>query len=190
MRKLVVWVAFGLLLPCLCLPARAASGEGSIRVIVRSGGEPVSGCAVTLFRVGIPCEEGYRIVDSFGGGMVREADALSPHLAQWLAQMEGEPGLSRILDADGCARFRGLEEGLYLLLQSGGSGDYFPIQPFLMKLPYEGQWDVDAYPFTQLLYTDTENPRTGQHPAPILGAIGMVISGIGLAICAGRKRKQ
>lgn len=176
-----------LLLPVLCLPARAAE-EGSIQVILRSGETPLVGGTVTLFRVGERAEDGYRIGDAFGGGFVRHEDALSPHLAQWLSQMEGEPGMTRILDSDGSADFSHLEEGLYLLVQNGAVEDFFPIMPFLMILPYEGQWNVQAYPYTQQVYT--ECPRTGQHPAPILGAVGMVVSSFGLAMCAEARRKK
>lgn len=177
-----------LLLPVLCLSAKAAEREGSIQVIVKSGETPLMGGTVTLFRVGVPTEDGYRIVDPFGGGFVRHEDALSPQLAQWLAQMEGEPGMSRILDADGSADFSHLEAGLYLLVQNGTVEDFFPVMPFLMMLPYEGQWNVQAYPYTQQVYT--ECPRTGQHPGPFLGALGMVVSGIGLAVCIGPIRRK
>lgn len=177
-----------LLLPGLCLGVKASGRLGSIQVTVRSGGKPVSGSTVTLFRVGAPMEGGYRIVDAFGGGMVHQEDALSPQLAQWLAQQEGEPGMVRILDADGAAVFSRLEEGLYLLIQNHTPEDVFPIIPFLMVLPYEGQWDVEAHPYTQQVFTDL--PRTGQHPGPFIGAAGMVASGIGLALCVGRRRRK
>ncbi len=188
MRKSITGILLAvLLLPGLCLPVQAAE-MGSIEVTLRSGDQPVTDGTVSLYRVGEKIEGGYRIVDAFGGGMVQDKDALSPHLAQWLAQMEGEAGMTRILDENGMASFNWLEEGLYLLIQNETKGDFFPIMPFLMILPYEGQWNVEAHPFTQQVFTDS--PRTGQHPAPILGAIGMVASGVGLALCAGRKRRK
>lgn len=187
-KRIIGVILAALLLPALCLSARAAEREGSIQVMLRSGETPLMGGTVTLFWVGVPSEDGYRIVDAFGGGFVRHEDALSPQLAQWLAQMEGEPGMSRILDADGSADFSHLEEGLYLLVQNGTVEDYFPIMPFLMMLPYEGQWNVQAYPYTQQVYT--ECPRTGQHPGPFLGALGMVVSGVGLAVCIGPIRRK
>lgn len=189
MGKRILGIVMGLLLvPVLCLNVRAAEGSGSIQLVVKSGDEPLVGGTVTLYRVGVPSEDGYQIVDSFGGGFVRHEDALSPHLAQWLSQMEGEPGMTRILDADGSASFSHLGEGLYLLVQNGTVEDFFPIMPFLMVLPYEGQWNVQAYPFAQQVYT--ECPRTGQHPGPFLGALGMVVSGIGLAVCIGPIRRR
>lgn len=189
MRKRMLGVLLAaLLLPGLALPVRAAEGRGSIQVTLKSGEVPLTGGTVTLYRVGERFEDGYRITDTFGGGFVRHEDAFSPQLAQWLAQREGEPGMTRILDADGSASFSRLEEGLYLLIQNGTVEDFFPIMPFLMILPYEGQWNVEAYPFTQQVFT--ECPRTGQSPMPFLGAIGMVFSGVGLAVCAGRKRKR
>lgn len=187
-KRFFGWMLTVFLLPALCLTATAAQQEGSIEVTLRSGETPLMGGTVTLFRVGVPAEDGYRIGDAFGGGFVRHEDALSPHLAQWLAQMEGEPGMSRILDADGSADFSHLEAGLYLLVQNGTVEDFFPVMPFLMMLPYEGQWNVQAYPYTQQVYT--ECPRTGQHPGPFLGALGMVVSGIGLAVCIGPIRRK
>ncbi len=189
MRKRIWILMMGLLLlPGLCLRAEASDLLGSIQVTVRSGGTPLSGSMVTLFHVGTPMEDGYRITDAFGGGMVQQEDALSPQLAQWLAQQEGEPGMTRILDADGVASFSRLEEGLYLLIQNQTPEGVFPIMPFLMVVPYEGQWDLEAHPYTQQVFTDL--PRTGQHPGPFIGAAGMVASGIGLALCAGRRRRK
>ncbi len=188
MKKLIAAVLALALVLSLAVSAAAAEQTGSIRVTLKSGDSPMMGATVTLFRVGERCEDGFRLIAAFGGGIVRYEDALSPHLAQWLVQMEGEEGLTRILDADGSANFSRLTEGLYMLVQNSTVEDFFPIMPFLMILPYEGQWDVDAYPYTQVIHT--ENPATGQHPAPILGAVGMVVSGVGLAFCVGRKRRK
>ncbi len=189
MRKPMILILLTvLLLPGLCLPAEASEATGSIRVTLRSGEEPITGGTVTLYYVGSEIPEGYRLVDAYGGGIVRPEDTLSPHLAQWLAEMVGDGGKTRLLDADGSAMYSQVEEGLYLLVQNETGGDFFPILPFLLTMPYDGEWELQANPQTQQVIT--ESPRTGQHPAPILGAMGMVLSGVGLALCVGRKRRR
>ena len=174
-----------MLLPWLVPEARAAQ-TGSIRVTVKEEGRSGDG-TVILFWVGDRVEDGYRIKEAFGGGLVRMSDALSPHLARWLAEIEGGEGTARLLDADGNALFSDLEEGLYLLVQAE-EGER-PIQPFLVTGPYAGQWNVYAYPNTWRI--TTEPPATGQHPAPILGALGMVLTSVGLVLCVkGKQRKK
>lgn len=177
-----------MLLPYLGMQAAAAEETGSIRVTLQKEGEAVPGGTVTLHRVGQRVSEGYRIVEAFGGGIVREEDAMSPHLAQWLVELEGDAGITEAVDSDGSVEFSRLEEGLYLLVQTETDEDFQAIRPFLVTLPYEGQWNIQAYPKTQKIVT--ESPPTGQHPAPILGAMGMVVAGVGLVLCADGKRRK
>lgn len=187
LRRMWIGLFAVMLLPCLGMQAMAAEEAGSIRVTLRLGEEVLTGGAVTLYQVGVRVSEGYRIVEEFGGGIVREEDALSPYLAQWLAGMEVEGGTTRILDADGSVEFSGLGEGLYLVAQATTETEYY-ILPFLMTLPYEGQWQAQTYPEPRRIAT--EPPPTGQHPAPILGAMGMVFAGVGLVLCTDVKRRK
>lgn len=186
-RRIWIALALSLVLPALCLGAEAAEGTGSIRVLLLREEAPVGG-TVALSYVGHPAEGGYRLEEAFGGGMVRQEDAHSPYLAQWLGEMAGSDAAVRELDGDGYAAFDGLEEGLYLLVQQEAQEGYSCVKPFLMELPYEGQWNLTAYPKTQEL--TFASPATGQHPAPILGAMGMVLAGLGLAVCIGRRKKD
>lgn len=176
-----------LLLPYLGAQAAAAEETGSIRVTLQNGEQPVAGGEVMLYQVGVRLSEGYRLEEAFGGGMVREEDALSPYLAQWLAELDVQGGMPRILDADGSAAFSRLEQGLYLLVQTA-TEDEFYIRPFLIALPCEGEWNVELYP--ELLQIAAQSPPTGQHPAPIIAAMGMVLSGVGLVLCADRRRRK
>jgi len=177
-----------LLLPWLGLRAMAAEETGTIQVTVQSGGQAVTGGAVTLYRVGDPLPEGYRIVEEFGGGIVRQEDALSSHLAQWLVELREEEGIPYALDENGSVAFSGLEAGLYLVVQTAAEGECYVFRPFLAELPHEGQWQLHFCPEARKLIT--QSPPTGQHPAPILGAMGMVITGIGLSLCVGGKKKE
>lgn len=178
-----------LLLPVMCLGAWAAEGTGRVHVCMRRGETPVGG-TVVLYRVGVPMEAGYQLGESFGGGIVRQEDALSPHLAQWLGEMTGADGMVRELDEGGCADFENLGRGLYLLVQTRAQAGYDRVRPFLMELPYQGEWEITALPKTREVAV--ESPATGQHPAPILGAMGMVLAGMGLIACGewGRRNKD
>lgn len=188
LRRMWMLLFAAALLPCLGMQAAAAGETGSIRVTLQSGEEVAADGAVMLHRVGQRVPEGYRMEEAFGGGIVREEDAMSPYLAQWLVELEGDVGIPGDLDADGSVEFSRLEEGLYLLVQTETDEEFLTIHPFLVTLPYEGQWNIQAYPKTQKVVT--EPPATGQHPAPILGAMGMVVAGVGLVLCAdGRRRK-
>lgn len=170
------------------LQAKAVQTGGTIRVSLDAGELPVTNGALRLYMVGIPESGGYRILECFGGGIVKQEDADSPHLAQWLAEAAGESGHTVNLDVDGNVCFSNLEPGLYLITQPQRMDGFYPIQPFLVAIPGEGEQYIQAYPKTEPIIAD--NPRTGQPVTPLLGAMGMVISGVGLYLCADKKRKN
>jgi len=182
-----------LLCVAVCLfavPQRVAASEslGSIQVKLDVGDLAVTNGAVTLYQVGLKTEEGYRITEGFGGGMVHQEDADSEKLAQWLAETAGEVGITMLLDADGNAVFSELEEGLYVLVQTERMDGFYPIYPVLLSVPQEGHWDVRIY--REPVPVITELPKTGQSPFPFFGILGMVISSSGLFLCARKNRKH
>lgn len=187
-RRTVNILFAAIVLMGFAIPAKAAE-EGSIRITLDVGELAVTNGAVTLYQVGLRSPDGYRLLEEFGGGMVKETDALSPHLAKWLAQTAEGEGTSRLLDVDGCVEFSRLEDGLYLVVQTEDMDGFYRIEPFLVTLPCEGARNVQANPKTRPIMA-TEPPPTGQHPAPILGAMGLVISGVGLFLCLGRKKRK
>lgn len=187
-RRMVCVFCAAVLLMGTCIQAAAASETGTIRVALRTWGGTVSSGAVTLYKAGESVPGGYRLCDCFGGGFLAEEDAMSGALARYLAEEAGQEGTTRLLDADGCTEFTGLEEGLYLLVQSEETEGYYAMTPFLVALPYEGEWIVEAAPKMRRL--PEEQPQTGQHPAPILAAMGLVLSGVGLVLCADRKHRK
>ena len=168
------------------LPAAAGSG-GKIHLCYDYG-ETVTEGTVILCRVAEPLEENYRLADWFGGGVIRQEDANSPELAQWLAERAGESGEKRFLDADGCAEFDGLEGGLYLVVQTEAPENFDCSVPFLIQMPLNGSWDIQAQPKTARILT--ESPRTAQRPAPLFGAMGLILSGSGLCVCLEKLRKK
>lgn len=185
MRKPMMQAIFLLLaLPVLTLTAVAEEETGGLRVTIPGEGS----CTVTLYYVAEQVGEDYRITEAFGGGMVRGEDALSPHLANLLLSLRGEAGDAQRTDGENSVEYPYLPRGLYLVAQSEAESGASAIVPFLMPIPFQGQWYVHAYPEPQRLIL--ESPKTGDHPGPILGAIGMVASSLGLSICAARRRKR
>ena len=164
----------------------AAENRGSIRLKLEAGDLPVINGAVTLYQVGIKVEEGYRITEAFGGGIVRQDDADSEKLAQWLAESASEAGLHMLLDADGNAVFSELEEGLYMLVQTERIDGFYPIYPVLLTIPQEDNWDVLVHRSPSPVVT--ELPKTGQSPIPFFGVLGMFLSAAGLLLCCKKSR--
>ena len=168
------------------LPAAAGSG-GRIHLCYDYGETAVKG-TVVLCRVAQPLEENYRLADRFGGGVIRQEDANAPELAQWLAERAGEMGETRFLDADGCAEFEDLDGGLYLVIQTEAPENFGYSTPFLIPMPLNGSWEIHAKPKTAQVLT--ESPRTAQRPTPLIGAMGLILSGSGLCVCLEKLRKK
>ena len=181
MRKIFLLLVGAMCLLMAAPSAVAAENRGSIQIRLDAGDLAVTNGAVTLYQVGITTEEGYRITEGFGGGIVRQEDADSGNLAQWLAESAGETGITMLLDADGNAVFSNLEEGLYMLVQTERMDGFYPILPMLLTVPCDGRWDVQEY--RNPVPVITEIPKTGQTPAPYFGVLGMILSGSGLILC-------
>ena len=167
--------------------AKAVETYGSVRVKLDAQDLAVTNGAVTLYQVGYRVEDGYRIAESFGGGIIRRQDADSAHLAQWLAESAEENGMTMLLDADGNAIFSDLEEGLYILVQTERMDGFYPIRPVLLTIPENDQWTLEVY--RQPVPVVTEIPKTGQSPAPFFGILGMILSSTGLLLCSKKIRK-
>ena len=181
MRKGIWLLCLAALLFSMPAVAAAAENRGSIRVKLDAGDLPVINGAVTLYQVGVKVEDGYRITEAFGGGIIRQSDADSEKLAQWLAESAGETGIHMLLDADGNAIFSELEEGLYMLVQTERMDGFYPIYPVLLTIPQEENWDLLVHKAPAPVVT--ELPQTGQSPIPFLGVLGMFLSAAGLLLC-------
>lgn len=186
MRRLAGVLVWLLTLSGMVLQAGAAERTGSIRVQMTYGEQQPWG-SVALHYLGEPVQGDFRLRESLGGGIICREDVQSPELAQWLSQRTGE-GEVRYLDADGCGEFTGLTEGLYLLTQTEAPEGYACADPFLIPIPLDGQWEVLACPKISMILT--ESPKTGQHPAPLIGAMGLILSGMGLWLCVEKLRKK
>ena len=130
----------------------------------------------------------YRIGENFGSGVVRAEDTASQELALWLADAAGDFGWTINVDVEGDVTFSGLTDGLYLLLQTQRTDGFHPISPQLVTIPCSGAYQVHLNPATNPIICD--NPQTGQPITPLLGAMGMVLSGVGLYLCLDRRKKK
>ncbi len=165
---------------CLAMPVSAAE-QGSVSVCLNVGDLAVYNGAFSVYRVGVKVSDGYRITEDFGGGFVRQQNALSPHLAQWLSENSGAPERTLLLDADGNAVFSHLGEGLYLVAQTEATDGFYPIQPFLLEMPSGSRWEypVNLEPLPRI----APSPETGEDGQLYLGLLGMGLSAAGLALC-------
>ena len=185
--RITLWIVC--VIACLLLTAPVAEATemlGSIQVTLDPGDLAVINGSVSLYQVGVSTEEGYRITEGFGGGIVRYEDADSRILAKWLAETAQLTGQSMLLDADGKAVFPELEEGLYMLVQTERIDGFYPINPILLTVPDGDVWDVNIY--REPVPVVTELPQTGQSPLPFLGVLGMLLSAAGLILCGKRLR--
>lgn len=187
-RKMAGFLWAMLLLAGMTRPVSAAEQSGTIRIRMAYGDASAEGAVVTLQYAGQPAEGGYRLSEVFGGGIIRMEDACSPDLAQWLSERTTVGGELGKLDSQGSIVFSGLEEGLYLITQEKAPMGWQCAAPFLVPVPLDGNWEVLAYPKQALLLT--EPPRTGEHPAPVFGAMGLILSGGGLYLCIEKVRKK
>lgn len=187
-RKLRMLLLAGAVVLSVSIPAEAMQWEGTIQVSLDAGELPVTNGAVTLYQAGVPVDGGYRLLEAFGGGLVKKEDACSDTLAQWLAEAAGEDGKTVYLDVEGDVTFTNLQDGLYLVVQTERMDGFHVIAPFLTELgPENGRW-VHAQPKTEPIIW--ENPQTGQPIMPLLGAMGMVVSGVALYLCVDSRRKK
>lgn len=170
----------------LGMPSRCfAAQTGSMRISLGRKEPVTEGGSVTIYLVGTPISGGYRLSEAFGGGAVALEDVYSVALANWLAEQADSGGTQLRLDEAGCADFTGLTEGLYLLVQEKPIPGYYPMAPFLVELPYEGEWDIQANPKEQRL--EESSPKTGQSPLPLFACGGLMLSGMGIAILVRRR---
>ena len=183
-RGIIALMVIGTLLS-LSIRAGASEMKGSVEVKLDAGELPVLGGAVTMYLVGVPTEGGYRLLDRYGGGVVRSEDAESGNLAYWLGELAGG-GKELLLDVDGRVVFSGVEEGLYLLVQTQRMDGFWPFRVFLAEVP-AGQQVLRYEPVVQPI---TEEPPCTGDLTIYLSVLGMALSGGGLMCCGIWDRKK
>lgn len=169
----------------LVLPGRAAEETGSLRVMPLWCGRPVTGGSITLSRVGSRRGADFLVTDGLADWRVSEQEIFS---GEWAGRLSGwareAPAMDSAVREEG-AVFSGLEQGLYLVQQKEAS-DGLVFSPFLVSVPQGELWEVAAWP--KAVYTG-ESPRTGDRPAPILGAMGIGLSVAVLMVLAEHRKK-
>lgn len=213
---MLAWLLTAVLLLVGCLPssASAQAATGSITVTVKMEKPVAFPGSLTLYRAGEVSREGDSFVPtgdftewgtSFGDIAANSPD-LARELAGWAAKQTNLRGQTRELTRDSAGTFHvtfhGLEEGLYLLAQNHAATGYYALSPFLVSIPYHGEYQVDVNSKTELLREPEPTepsappgkpgvklPQTGQlnWPIPILAASGMALFVIGWVLCF-RKR--
>ena len=184
-RGIIVLMVIGTLLS-LSIRAGASEMKGSVEVKLDTGELPVTNGAVTLYLVGVPIEGGYRLLDRYGGGVVRSEDTESGNLAYWLSELS-DGGKELLLDVDGRVVFSGVEPGLYLLEQTRRMDGFYPFRAFLAEVPADGQW---TRRFAPAVFPITDEPPCTGDVTIYLAALGMLLSGGGLVCCGIWNRKK
>lgn len=215
-----------LLLCALALPAYAhevpdLSRSGTLTVEMRYDGGVVAGGTLTAYRVG-------RIQESDGNYTFEKTDAMqafagdyaevaSADLAEKVAAFVRQNGIAAYATANnenGAAVFKGLELGLYLIVQTHASDGYEPLQPFLVSVPMVEDgvylYEINAEGKFQLKQASrptptppappaeesapskpsgTVLPQTGQMnwPVPVLAMLGLCLIVIGWGLRSGKR---
>ena len=169
----------------LSITAGASETGCSVEVKLDAGELPVTNGAVTLYRVGIPTDGGYRLLDRYGGGVVRSEDISSGNLARWLSEL-ADSGREQLLDVEGRVVFSQVEEGLYLVRQTQRMDGFWPFRVFLAEVP-AGQQVLRYEPVVQPI---TEEPPCTGDLTIYLSMLGMALSGGGLMCCGIWDRKK
>ena len=135
---------------------------------------------------GLSTPKQIRLLERYGGGIVRAEDVGSRNLAFWLGELT-DSGRELLLDVDGRVVFSGVEEGLYLVEQTQRMDGFYPFRAFLAEVPLGGRWTRRFEPAVSPI-TD-EPPCTGDLTL-YLGTLAMLLSGGGLIACGIWERKE
>lgn len=190
LKKHAAALMLGLVLLAACaLPAFATSANikltdghgnpntGSIHVNLydSTNNKALSGGELTVYRVAeVQRKNGnlsFEYCGDFDGCAIELGDLTDSTLAAQLQEYlpQSAEGTTKTIDADGNVTFRGLELGLYLIVQTEASKGYEPINPFLVSLPMaeDGKWnyEVDASPKVGA-YTPTKPDTPPTPPTP------------------------
>jgi len=170
------------------MPAVAAEEQGEIRITQHREGKPIPGGNVTLCYVGTATEEGYLIMGYENDWIILADEVFFPETALWVQKHAKADGITKAVEKTGTVTFTDLEEGLYLVTQSEAVSGYAPFSPFLVELPIGGAvWLAEITPMLEPL--SSENPQTGDHPAPIIAAMALVLSVFALLMLSDKRKE-
>lgn len=166
--------------------ARAEAWTGSMRIVPEWCGQAVTGGTVAVSRVGGKTEDGYFLTDGLANWQIEESELRSGDWLSWLADREtGQEAVCTVYEETG-AVFTQLPEGVYLVKQLEPEWQFPAFKPFFLTIPEGENWDVYRAP---KVVSHGEPPRTGDHPAPIIGAMGIGLSvAVLMVLVDGRKK--
>ena len=180
---------------CMCLlaalwlihgaavPAEAQDASGTIRIKPGCCGQSVSGGTVAICWLGEETEGGFLLTDGLANWRVSSQEVFSEAFLDALVK-RGPVGLSRRVTGTEGVCFPAIKPGLYLVTQPEAAPGYLHFSPFLLNLQENGA--VEAAP---QLVRDGESPHTGDHPAPIIGAMGVGFCVAVLMVLADQRKK-
>lgn len=152
--------------------AEAAGERGTVRIMPQWCGVPVVGGTVSLWLVGTVEEDGYYLTDGLADWSVTSEELASGEWIGWIFRKDAGKQLVKGI-GEGGALFTNLEQGIYLVQQMQWDPQYQPLEPFFLTVPEGENWDVYRAP---KVAGNGESPKTGDHPAPIIGAMGIGLS--------------
>ena len=137
-------------------------------------------------KMGTPTEGGFQLTDGLANWLVEEKEVFSRSVVDWILPKVNSEGISVPVQEVSGAEFTGLEEGLYLVKQVETAEGFSAFSPFLVSVPEGDSWEVTARPKA---INAGEAPKTGDHPAPIIGAMGLGLSAAILMVLADERKK-
>lgn len=164
----------------------ALTQEGSLEVVPVWCGVPVEGGRISVSRVGSITPEGYRLTDGLANWTVESERLGEENWIRWLQQTSSDRVIAGKSGADGGEVFLGLEKGIYLVQQAEPAPGYSGFEPFLQSIPEGSVWDISIRPKVKQL---GEPPKTEDHPAPIIAAMGIGLSAAVLMVMIDGRKK-
>lgn len=151
----------------------AEDGKASIIIefSVNHHGKPVAGAEFSVFQVLSEKDGAYSIDETFAeaGLEVTEILSLSEHAANLLAKLPLENTIRGITEKDGKLTFSGLENGIWLVSQTGCMGEareYQYASPCLVKLSAQESGTASSFMIypktakTEVQIMETQKPET------------------------------
>ncbi len=165
-------------------PGHAAGQTGSIRVLPVCCGAAVTGGSVFISRVGRQAGNGIQVTDGLANWILKEDEILSEDWLDWVLQRSAGEQEQQVTENG--AVFSALKEGTYLVQDRSSGGAYSCFTPFLVSVSPEEGWNRLCRPPVIRM---EEAPGTSDHPAPIIGAMGIGFSVAVLMVLADGRKK-
>ena len=165
---------------------KAEEQMGTMQVIPEWCGQAIVEGTVSISRVGMKTEEGIVLTDGLANWSMDEMELRAGEWIGWLSQHTEGKKQTAVICSESGAEFKNLEKGIYLVEQLQSAEHFVPFRSFLQTIPENGQWDMILRP--KLVYAG-ESPKTGDHPAPIIGAMGIGLGTAFLMVLVDSRKK-